>query len=310
MGALILRLAVWFLALAIVVADASAGLAPVVAKPLLWTVSKGDNRIHLLGSIHLLPPEVSWKSPGIDAAMDASSVFVFEAPVHGAADAMARFVERHGRIDGGRSLSELIGEEAHELVSRAAWQVQYPPRLLGTVRPWLAAVYLEIHASLMIGASPHFGVDHVIERLARARQARLVYLETVEEQLSYFLKLSRAAEVRYLRSVARDILDRPEAPRALIGAWVEGDAQKLQAQIDAGLSDVPQLREQLLTVRNRKWLPMIEEMLGSGHVHFVTVGAAHLTGRDGLIGMLRARGYKVEGPATGSAKGPSVTAPR
>jgi uncharacterized protein YbaP (TraB family) len=62
------------------------------------------------------------------------------------------------------------------------------------------------------------------------------------------------------------------------------------------MAGVPQLRAQLLVARNRKWLPQIETMLKSGKVHFVTVGAAHLVGRDGVVEMLRAKGYKVTGP--------------
>ena len=62
------------------------------------------------------------------------------------------------------------------------------------------------------------------------------------------------------------------------------------------MAEVQQLKAQLLTARNRKWLPQVEKMLKSGKVHFVTVGAAHLVGRHGIVEMLRAKGYKIAGP--------------
>jgi uncharacterized protein YbaP (TraB family) len=297
MSTAILRLAFGFLALLTLCAHAVAADLPRSATPAMWTVEHEAGRAYLLGSIHLLPPETEWQTAEIKAAIAASSVFVFEAPINDANSTMARFVERHGRIEGGRSLREVIGNEAHEAVSRAAWQVHYPPRLLETVRPWLAAVYLELYSSLKMGSSPHFGVDHVIEQLANSRGAKVAYLETVEEQLTYFLKLSRKDEMRYLRATADGILTKPDAGRELLAAWASADVARLDALIEEGLADVPQLKVQLLTARNRKWLPAIEDMVKSGDVHFVTVGAAHLAGEDGIIGLLAARGYKITGPA-------------
>lgn len=297
MGAFLLRLACVFTAFVLFAGQAIADSIPRTARPALWTVEQGAGRIYLLGSIHLLPPETAWQTAEIKSAINASTVFVFEAPISDANVTMAQFVDRHGRIEGGQSLRDLIGPAAHDLVSQAAWQVQYPPRLLRTVRPWLAAVYLELYSSLKTGASPHFGVDHVIETLAAARGARLSYLETVEDQLSYFLKLTPKDEARYLKATAKGILDEPDAPLALLAAWADGDPVRLHALVEEGLAEVPQLKAQLLNARNRKWLPVIEAMIKSGEVHFVTVGAAHLVGEDGIIGMLAARGYKITGPA-------------
>ena len=37
-------------------------------------------------------------------------------------------------------------------------------------------------------------------------------------------------------------------------------------------------------------------MLDEPHTFFITVGAAHLVGKTGVPNLLRAAGYKVEGP--------------
>jgi len=51
--------------------------------------------------------------------------------------------------------------------------------------------------------------------------------------------------------------------------------------------------ETLLVGRNRRWVPQIEDCL-SQQKCFVVVGAAHLVGSDGLVAMLRAKGYTVK----------------
>jgi len=56
----------------------------------------------------------------------------------------------------------------------------------------------------------------------------------------------------------------------------------------------PQMYQRLLVDRNRNWIPKIEALFARRGRAFVVVGAAHLVGADGLISMLRARGYTVE----------------
>jgi uncharacterized protein YbaP (TraB family) len=296
MNLLFLRAVAAFVAAFIGVTGAWAADVPVNAKPAFWTLEHEGNRLYLLGSVHLLPAETVWLTEEIRAARDKSEVFVFEAPLKDADVTMGNFVEKHGRLLGDKTLRDLLGKPSHDALEQAAWEVQYPPRLLATVRPWLAAVYLELYAYLKLGYSQYYGVDHVLERQAQSRKASFAYLETVEEQLSYFLKLSPQEELRYLRSTVKDILEKPDMPQRLIKAWAEGDTRGLQQLIDEGMAEVPQLKMQLLTVRNRKWLPQVEKMVKSGKVHFVTVGAAHLVGREGVVEMLRAKGYKIAGP--------------
>jgi uncharacterized protein YbaP (TraB family) len=40
----------------------------------------------------------------------------------------------------------------------------------------------------------------------------------------------------------------------------------------------------------------ISAMLNENHTYFITVGAGHLAGPKGVPAMLRAKGFKVEGP--------------
>jgi uncharacterized protein len=277
-------------------ARAEAPPVPDIATPPLWLVERDGKKLYLFGSLHLLPPHTKWTSPALDAARKESQVFVFEAPLDEGGGAMMRFVEKSGRLPFGKTLSDVLPTKVHADLQEAAWSVQYPPKMLEPLRPWLAAVYLELYSYIKAGFSSYYGVDHVIEKEAKERRAELAYLETVEEQLSNFSALSRHGEVAYLTAVVRGVLEEPDMPLVLAGAWAKGDTVQLAKVLEEGFAEVPQLRSQLLVGRNRNWVPKLKTMLASGKTHFVTVGAGHLVGRDSVVAMLRAKGYKVTGP--------------
>jgi uncharacterized protein YbaP (TraB family) len=66
--------------------------------------------------------------------------------------------------------------------------------------------------------------------------------------------------------------------------------------MNTDLADDPEIKKALLTDRNQNWVGQIETMLKEKKTFFITVGAGHLAGPDGVPTMLRAAGYKVDGP--------------
>jgi uncharacterized protein YbaP (TraB family) len=81
---------------------------------------------------------------------------------------------------------------------------------------------------------------------------------------------------------------------ALADAWKNGDAATVERIVLQDLRQEPRMYERLLVERNRTWLPLIEELFARPGRAFVVVGAAHLVGPDGLLALLKARGYAVE----------------
>jgi len=80
----------------------------------------------------------------------------------------------------------------------------------------------------------------------------------------------------------------------LINAWRRGDAEALTRMLQESFREVPALGQRLIDIRNRNWLPKIEGYLRSGKTYFVVVGAGHMGGPNGLLALLKARGYKIE----------------
>ena len=70
---------------AVAQAQLKPALAALQPHPSLWHIKgdpkKGDQgEIYLLGSVHVLPSGVNWRTPEISRALSRSDVFVFEVP--------------------------------------------------------------------------------------------------------------------------------------------------------------------------------------------------------------------------------------
>ena len=80
----------------------------------------------------------------------------------------------------------------------------------------------------------------------------------------------------------------------LAAAWKNGDAPQVERIVLKDLKTDAQMYQRLLVERNRNWMPKIEVFFSRPGRTFVVVGAAHLVGPDGLLQMLKTKGYVVE----------------
>ena len=94
----------------------------------------------------------------------------------------------------------------------------------------------------------------------------------------------------------KDLRDVSAEIQPMVDAWGTGDQEKLGVLVNGDLDEFPAARKALLEDRNARWLPQIEAMLGETHTFFITVGAGHLIGPQGVPALLRKAGYKVTGP--------------
>jgi hypothetical protein len=76
-------------------------------------------------------------------------------------------------------------------------------------------------------------------------------------------------------------------------AWRNGDQKVLTDTLGLLAEADPAGYDALIVRRNQAWLPAIEKALSEKGATFVTVGATHLIGPDGLVAQLRGHGYTV-----------------
>lgn len=256
--------------------------------PILYEISvgAGEPRGWLFGTIHSLPDRTRWRTPALEAAIaDADLLMVEIAALENQPRlqaVFARLSQTPGQGDIARKVPPQQRKQLSELLQRAGLSAGD----LAATETWAAALML---AQLGQGGDPANGADRAIIRQFLGRE--IVEFEGIERQLGIFDRLPER-EQRDLLAAVIDELDRNRAdPARLRRAWLAGDEQALVEATQGGLLADPQLREALLVGRNRDWLEQLLPVLETGRKPMVAVGAAHIVGPDGLVAMLRERGY-------------------
>ena len=264
-------------------------------KIFLWRVSDSKNSIYLLGSIHYLKKEHFPLHKAILDAFDASKSLVLEIDLNRVSPDVAQRVTLEKAIyRDGSTLRQNVSQETYQLAEQLAAKLGIDMKVMAPMKPWFVALTLVAIKFQEIGLDPNLGVDHYLAQRAKSGGKATSGLETLEFQVGLFDQLSKRDQESLLRETVGEMTALDRNINQIVQSWLKGDSGSLEALLLEGMKDYPELHEKIIVDRNRRWVPQIEKILAQGGDAMVVVGAAHLVGKDGVIEMLKARGYKLE----------------
>ena len=255
------------------------------ADPALWEVQAPDGETGwLFGTIHSLPDGVDWRTAPIDEALAQARLLVVEiANLNDHEQAQAVLAHR-ANSPGLPPLSRRVPAEDRPVLARLMERAGLDDDDFRTTESWAAA--LALGNALSTGDAGN-GVDRALLQ----SDLPVTGLESFDAQFARFDTLPEADQIDLLLALeAETAVGRADALR---NAWLTGDMEAIERLGQDGLLADPQLREALLTDRNRSWVAPIATAIESGRRPFVAVGAAHMAGDEGLPALLAARGYTV-----------------
>lgn len=268
--------------------------------PVLWRLSDADTEIHIFGTVHLLRPDLEWRTEAFEAALTDADKIVFEVDMNSETAQrliMTDFLAR-GMFQDGRTLRDVLSDDDEAVVSAAFDSVGVPMDAMNTFEPWMASVNLGVLKLVADGYDPEAGVESVIEAEAIAAGKSFGFLETISQQADAFDLLDEDEQISMLYESALMLDESPQMLDLLVSEWADGDIAGIAALVASpdGVGFSGPVYDSLLVNRNRNWVPQIEAMLDEPGSILIAVGAGHLAGPDSVITMLRDKGYEVEGP--------------
>ena len=276
-------------------ADAAAKTTE-VASPAWWQVKGVHGTVYLLGSVHVMKPNVAWEGPKLKAALDASDELYLEIANIDDAAALAPLALQFG-MDADHPLSSKLSKDDVALLDSAAKGMGLPGEaMLEPMQPWFVSATLEMVPMLKDGYDPASGIDMKLLAESKQEQKPVKGFETMDDQLHMMADVPQPEQVAMLHEQLAEMDKAAADMNTIVGAWEHGDVDKIASINNAEMAvKHPAEYKRMVVDRNARWATTLDGLLkdpSTGTV-FVVVGAAHLAGPDSVLKMLEKDGYKV-----------------
>ena len=275
---------------------------------LLWKITDPsptgpDQKVSwMLGTIHLTDARVHALSPAVREALTAAKVLALEVDNIGPKAMQKAFSKNQNLLvlRDGRRLDKLLTASELKSLQAVSSRLGMPVSQAILLRPWFVTTMLSLPACEAArqeaGLKP---LDSALQDRAAAQGTRVVGLETIADQLAAMASLPLETELAWLRATLMlypRIEDQTETllqlylQRRISATWEL--SQGLSGALALTAEQLQEVKQALVVRRNRHMRDAALPLLAKGGV-FIGVGALHLPGRDGLVQLLRDKGYTV-----------------
>jgi uncharacterized protein len=199
----------------------------------------------------------------------------------------------------GITLDQKLPAVLMEKVRARLARYQFPQQVALKMKPWMLGHTLLLLEAKRRGYDPELASEFYLLGYAGAAHKEILGLETLSEQFAIFDRMSQAQQQAFLEQTLSELEgSRFEARlKALFDAWANADARALEDELqyektrDSVFASI--LLPRLIDERNRAMADRIADIARSGPKSFVAVGALHLVGKEGIVELLRRRGFVV-----------------
>ena len=261
---------------------------------LLWKISGNGLQApsYLFGTFHLLCKEDIHFSDALKHAVISSNEVYLELDLDDPETLMGALTLMN--MKGGKKLKDLYTVEQYKRVSDFFKDsLKTPIGLFQQMKPEFLAALLY---PKMMPCNTTASIEESIMQLAKANGKEIKGLETMAFQASVFDSIPYAKQAEELLQSIDSMDISKKYFGLMLTAYKEQRLDKIENIINDPEFGSTENQDILLDDRNKNWVKQLKEIMKKGSV-FTAVGAGHLVGKAGLISLLRAEGYTVEGVA-------------
>jgi Uncharacterized protein conserved in bacteria len=290
------RLAFWLLLCLCLLAQAPAFAE---LRTPFYKAERNGQTVYVLGTLHVGRADFYPLRPAIETAVKKSARLYLEIDQDesGAEQKMAQAM-----LCQRACLKEALSESEWRTLSQRLGNQDAALRELERMRPWAAAIVLTLGDFAALGLNSEHGAEKQVSMLA-GNGKKTTGLENADEQIRLFTGMTPSEQkemlTQWLGMTARERLN---LNLQLVELWKQGDADAMYGwykQVEARYSGSPTIAEsfdrKFLVARNQAFVERLLAQIGSTPgPFFLAVGALHLGGPDGVLALLKQRGFQVK----------------
>jgi uncharacterized protein YbaP (TraB family) len=299
-----MRTASLALVLALALAGETGAQAPPKAQPVpearhfLWEVSSLTNRIYLYGTVHAGKPAFYPLPEVVEQAFADSKVLAVEADIMDQ-QAMQKSASTT-LLTPPDSLDKHVPAPLYARFRKQLDRFAVPEPQVARYKPFMASTVVAFAEWAQLGYLPQYGVEVYLLTKARRTGKKVVELEGAEVQTALIDSLTEKQSLDAFEGVIAALengLTR-EQITGMVNAWQSGEASLLldvARRYNESVPGAAEIEDKFIWSRHDAMAKKLDGfLLDSRERHFVAVGALHLAGPQGLVEMLRRRGYAVK----------------
>lgn len=271
-----------------------------------WIAQRGDQSIHVIGTMHLGDGRMHRVMRQLRPLILSSDLVFLEQLPTNTPDTPQDLIETFQHqfvMPRGKRLDQLLPAKSWEAVSLQARNMGIKREVAPFLQPWVYSMRLRSSTCGPRGLTSPRGLDERIRRFSLKRAIPLAALEQPGDGLRAFSGRPIKDQLRLLDLNLRNsfsdndlAVTRREAyfDENLTEGWILSSWKRTEAagkdsallrRLDA------QLNQRLHDQRNKAWMPVLRSR--QEKTILVAVGAAHLPGRNGILNLLRRQGYSL-----------------
>ena len=259
---------------------------------LLWRISgKGLSKpCYLFGTMHILCADQATLSKNLQAVVRECDEVYFEINLDDMAGMMKSL--RYMQMNNGTKLSDLLNANDYQKVKsyfESHASPLLPFSLLERFKPMLISGIIEEDG---LDCQTTNGMELVILKEARSHNKKINGLETAIFQASLFDSIPYENQARDLVNYIDSMQIYKKMTKELANCYQHQDLQKIEELTRTGDASIGNYLDLLLYGRNRNWALALDSLM-PGKELLIAVGAGHLPGEQGVINLLKKRGYRL-----------------
>lgn len=279
--------------------------------PPLWKVTNGEHTLFIFGSLEPLPKSLEWDSESVEWIIEQSQEFI-AAPGVGASTSnpfraigALREMSRLEKLPSGQTLQDVLPEDVYQTFLDARNRYAPKNRKIMTLRPIFAARELSSAALESVGLMDGSPIPKYMLKFARKHD--LTITETrmdmpIEEALTVLREISASTDQSCLETVLHSIRSDLLASVERTQAWIDGSVALLAEQTYPNVEkacthakfDGPKASKARQEAREL-WIAAAQRALTQNVSTISILPLGEIFAADGLLAMLRGRGYVVNG---------------
>lgn len=259
---------------------------------LLWEISgNGLKRpSYLFGTMHILCAEDAQLSENLKGIIKNSDQIYFELDMDDMQEMMGAL--QYLRMSDGQKISELLTPEEYKKVEAYFKDNKFPMpmSMMNRFKPYFVSSLI---GEQMLTCEQKNGMEMQIMQESKKYKKDIKGLETTKFQASIFDSIPYAKQAKDLVNYIDSIDNYKKVMLEMVDVYRQQDLVRMDSLMHKSDPGMEEYMDILLFDRNRRWVQDMPKLM-SGQSLLFAVGAGHLPGDQGVINLLREKGYLVK----------------